>query len=70
MLDIMSDDPFQRFERSRGGLLIPLCLFVLGAVPTALAIDAINKLPEDVRQAPQEVDRVVPQEQADLDQSE
>lgn len=40
----MSDDPFERFERSRGGLLIPLLLFILGAVPTTLAIGSMSQL--------------------------
>ena len=40
----MNDDLFQRFERSRGGLLIPVLLFILGAVPTILALRAMNPL--------------------------
>jgi hypothetical protein len=40
----MTNDPFERFERSRGGLLIPVLLFILGAVPTALAIRALHDL--------------------------
>ena len=47
----MSDDPFARFERSRGGLLIPVALFVLGAVPTGLAIGALDRL-ETIEEAP------------------
>ncbi len=35
-------DPFEQFERSRNGLVIPLVLFFAGAVPTALAIRAMT----------------------------
>lgn len=42
--EIMSQDPFERFERSRGGLLIPVVVFILGAVPTAIAIRAMSHL--------------------------
>lgn len=38
----MSEDPFARFERSRGGWLIPVAIFLLGAVPTVLAIRTID----------------------------
>ncbi len=34
-------DPFRQFERSRAGLLIPLLLFLVGAVPTAVAMGAM-----------------------------
>ena len=38
------NDPFERFERSRGGLLIPVLLFFAGAVPTIVAIRALDGL--------------------------
>lgn len=38
---ITMNDPFEQFERSRAGLLIPLLLFLVGAVPTAAAIRAM-----------------------------
>ena len=47
--NLMSNDPFERFERSRSGWLIPLLLFVLGAIPTTFAIRAIDDL--DSRQS-------------------
>ncbi len=34
------EDPFEQFERSRGGLLIPVLLLLVGMVPTAMAIRA------------------------------
>jgi hypothetical protein len=40
----MMEDPFEQFERSRGGFLIPVALVLLGMVPTALAIRAMGGL--------------------------
>jgi hypothetical protein len=40
----MMEDPFEQFERSRGGLLIPVLLFLVGMVPTAMAIRAMGDL--------------------------
>lgn len=63
----MTHDPFERLERSRGGLWIPALLFVLGAVPTALAIRALDEIEgrEDTQEeimdegAPEEVQPAV-----------
>ena len=38
------EDPFEQFERSRGGLLIPVLLWLVGMVPTAMAIRAMGAL--------------------------
>ena len=38
----MSEDPFARFERSRGGWLLPAALFIFGAIPTAFAVSKIH----------------------------
>ncbi|MDG2222193.1 MAG: hypothetical protein P8L85_12500 [Rubripirellula sp.] len=40
----MSEDPFARFERSRSGWLLPVALFVLGAIPTALAVSTVHQM--------------------------
>ncbi|MEM1071179.1 MAG: hypothetical protein AAGG48_10520 [Planctomycetota bacterium] len=40
----MSEDPFERFERSRGGWLIPIALFIAGSIATAIAIQKISLL--------------------------
>ena len=40
----MSGDPFERFERSRGGLLIPLLIFIIGAMLTTLALGSLDDL--------------------------
>ncbi|QDT05709.1 hypothetical protein K227x_41120 [Rubripirellula lacrimiformis] len=40
----MSNDPFARFESSRGGWLIPILLFVIGALGTMVGIRAIHGL--------------------------
>ena len=64
----MAQDPFEQFERSRGGLLIPVILFVMGAVPTALAIRAIDGLEvrepskDDKNPAPENQDAEEPAE--------
>jgi hypothetical protein len=39
---MMNSDVFERFERTRGGLLIPVLLFVVGAVATVLAIKTVH----------------------------
>ena len=41
----MCDDPFEQFERSRRGVLIPVVVFVLGAALTVVAINALHRLP-------------------------
>ena len=41
---IMSGDPFERFERSRGGLLIPVLIFIVGAMLTTLALRSLDDL--------------------------
>lgn len=41
---IMSGDPFERFERSRSGLLIPVLIFIVGAMLTTLALRSLNDL--------------------------
>lgn len=40
-------DPFEQFERSRSGLVIPLLLFLAGAVPTAVGISAMISVRAD-----------------------
>ena len=40
----MNGDPFERFERSRGGLLIPVLIFIVGAVLTTLALRGLDGL--------------------------
>ena len=40
----MNGDPFERFERSRGGLLIPVLIFIVGAVLTTFAVSSLNQL--------------------------
>lgn len=40
-MDGMNHDAFERFESSRRGWLIPVALFLLGAVATLFAIDAV-----------------------------
>ena len=39
---IMNADVFERFEKTRGGLLIPVLLFVVGAVATLIAIKTVH----------------------------
>ncbi len=38
----MSTDPFEQFERSRGGLVIPLALFVMGGCLTYAAVSSLH----------------------------
>ena len=38
---VAMNDPFRQFERSRAGLLIPLLLFLVGTVPTVVAMGAM-----------------------------
>lgn len=38
----MTDDPFARFERSRSGLLIPVVIFVIGALVTLVSMELIG----------------------------
>lgn len=40
----MNGDPFERFERSRGGLLIPILIFVVGAILTTFALSRLSDL--------------------------
>lgn len=40
----MSEDPFARFERSRGGWVIPVVIFLCGAIPTTMAIRAVDRM--------------------------
>ena len=40
----MTTDPFEQFERSRSGFLIPIGLFLVGAVLTWLAIASLNAI--------------------------
>ncbi|MGI9474974.1 MAG: hypothetical protein ACR2NZ_25810 [Rubripirellula sp.] len=40
----MSQDPFEQFERSRGGLLIPILVFAVGALVTVVAIKTLQDL--------------------------
>jgi len=40
----MTDDPFARFERSRGGLLIPVVIFVFGTLVTGVSMDLIDRV--------------------------
>ena len=47
----MNSDAFERFEKGRGGWLIPLTLFLVGAVATLIAIDTVMRVA--VEQAPQ-----------------
>lgn len=62
----MSEDPFAEFERSGGGWVIPIALFVLGAIPTTFAIRAIHELSvaEQPAGAPAEADGLENQEDA------
>ena len=46
----MSQDPFAQFERSRGGWLIPVTLFVLGAITTTWAVNSLARLNENQTQ--------------------
>lgn len=52
----MHGDAFERFETSRGGLLIPVLLFLLGAIATVVAVRAINDLA--IRAAEKEATRL------------
>ena len=40
----MSEDPFARFERSRRGWVIPVVIFLCGAIPTTMAIRAVDRM--------------------------
>ncbi|TWU48274.1 hypothetical protein Poly59_51200 [Rubripirellula reticaptiva] len=40
----MSIDPFERFESSRGGLLIPVGLFIIGSIATTIAVAALHRI--------------------------
>jgi hypothetical protein len=40
----MSEDPFARFERSRSGWMLPAAFFILGAIPTALAVSKVHQM--------------------------
>ncbi len=44
LLKLMNGDPFEQFERSRGGLLIPVLIFIVGAVLTTFAVSSLNRL--------------------------
>jgi hypothetical protein len=39
---MMNTEVFERFEKTRGGLLIPVLLFVVGAVATLIAIKTVH----------------------------
>jgi hypothetical protein len=39
---LMNTEVFERFEKTRGGLLIPVLLFVVGAVATVMAIRSVH----------------------------
>ena len=52
------EDPFEQFERSRGGLLIPVLLLLVGMVPTAMAIRAMGAL--EASQVQDDAAEVVP----------
>ncbi len=52
------EDPFEQFERSRGGLLIPVLLWLVGMVPTAMAIRAMGAL--EASQVQDDAAEVVP----------
>jgi hypothetical protein len=58
----MMEDPFEQFERSRGGLLIPVLLLLLGMVPTAMAIRAMGELEAGEGDAAE----LVPKDQEDV----
>ena len=63
----MSNDPFARFESSRGGWLIPVVLFVVGAMGTMVGIRAIHGLEvPSIQQAPAQGD-LPPSESATLE---
>ncbi len=55
------EDPFEQFERSRGGLLIPVLLFLVGMVPTSLAIRAMG----DLRAGEGDAAELAPKDQED-----
>ena len=38
----MTTDPFEKFERSRGGLSIPLAVFIFGGLLTYLAVSSLH----------------------------
>ena len=38
----MAMDPFEQFERSRGGMLIPLAVFVIGGTLTVAAVRGLH----------------------------
>ena len=40
--DLMSIDPFEQFERSRSGLLIPVAVFVVGLALTVAAVRSLH----------------------------
>lgn len=42
--DSIRNDPFARFERSRGGFLIPVALFIVGALVTVWATRSLTQL--------------------------
>lgn len=68
----MHSDPFERFERSRGGLLIPVAVFAVGAILTTVAIDRLNPLVtlEDLADQPRaEVDRAPVMDGAGIEQA-
>lgn len=54
----MHEDPFARFERSRGGWLIPIAVFVAGAIGTTIALNMVHRL--DLRDRAGEIEQEVP----------
>ena len=51
----MNADAFERFEKSRGGLLIPVVVFVLGAIATVVAMIAVQRVALDQAAAQQQL---------------
>ncbi|KAA1257661.1 hypothetical protein LF1_01490 [Rubripirellula obstinata] len=49
--DSIRNDPFARFERSRGGFLIPIALFIIGALITVWAAHTLTRLNQVDQQA-------------------
>lgn len=54
----MHEDPFSRFERSRGGLLIPVAVFCVGAFVTLVSIELINRVAVDEQRRAIELDQI------------
>ena len=63
----MSTDPFEKFERSRGGLIIPLAVFVLGGCLTYAAVRSLRGVFLRQVEAAQELQSADPDVPADAD---